>query len=139
MIVVGDGPDFYKIKNVAKDNVKLLGRVEDSELIELMQNAKAFVFAAKEDFGILPLEAQSTGTPVIGYKKGGLLETVVENETGVFFERQEIFDIKEAILNFESKIFDPKKIRKNAERFSKERFEEEFKAFVEEKIIEFNS
>jgi glycosyltransferase involved in cell wall biosynthesis len=139
LIIVGDGPDFKKIKNVAKDNINVLGRVKDSALVELMQNAKAFIFAAKEDFGILPVEAQSCGTPVIGYKKGGLLETVIENKTGVFFENQTSLDIKKAVIAFESLDFDATKIRQNAERFSSQRFEKEFKAFVEKKIIEFNS
>jgi glycosyltransferase involved in cell wall biosynthesis len=82
------------------------------------------------------VEAQSCGTPIIGYRKGGLLETVIENKTGVFFDNQTTDDIIKAVELFETKKFNPEEIRKNAERYSKERFEKEFKEFVEKKIKE---
>jgi glycosyltransferase involved in cell wall biosynthesis len=99
-----------------------------------LQKAKAFVFAAEEDFGIIPVEAQACGTPVIAFSKGGVLETVVENQTGIFFEEQSAQKLKEAVLIFEEMEFDPKKIRENACKFSKERFENEIKEFVEKKF-----
>ena len=135
--VIGDGPEMQSILNLAGNNVEILGRKSQEDLIELLQKAKALVFAADEDFGILPVEAQSCGTPVIALNKGGLKETVIENETGIFFEKQEVSDIVDAVNKFETMKFDAKIIRKNAERFSKERFEQEFKDFVNKKIKEF--
>lgn len=128
--VIGSGPEMSNIKKVAKSNIEILGSKESEEFVQLLQKAKALVFAADEDFGILPVEAQSCGTPVIAFKKGGVIETVIENETGVFFEKQTTFDIINAVNKFEKQTFNPKIIRKNAERFSKERFEKEFEEFV---------
>lgn len=101
-----------------------------------MQKAKAFVFAAEEDFGIIPVEAQACGTPVIALAKGGTLETVIENKTGIFFVEQSAEKIKEAVLNFETKNFDPQIIREHAVTFSKQRFEKEIKEFVGTKYKE---
>ena len=137
LVVAGNGPDFNKIKKIAKSNIELKGFVENKELINLMQNAKAFVFAAEEDFGIMPVEAQSCGTPVIGFNKGGLKETVIDKRTGVLFKNQQVKDIIESIRQFEKLNFDPNFIRNHASKFSKKRFEEEMKEFVEEKYNSF--
>jgi glycosyltransferase involved in cell wall biosynthesis len=134
--VIGDGPEFNKLSKLANRNVEILGRTNQKDMVEILQKAKALVFAADEDFGILPLEAQSCGTPVIAFNRGGLKETVIANETGVFFEKQEASYIVDAVKRFDLLKFDAKKIRKNAERFSKERFEREFKEFVVKKIKE---
>lgn len=137
LIVIGDGPDFAKIKARAGKNVTLMGYQLFDVLKDHMQRAKAFVFAAEEDFGITPVEAQACGTPVIAFGKGGALETVVglenENPTGVFFKEQTVESICEAVDEFEKykNIFFPKSCRKNAERFSTERFLEEIKNYVE--------
>ncbi|WP_264535686.1 glycosyltransferase [Flavobacterium sp. N1736] len=136
LIVGGDGPEFQKLKKIAKSNIEFVGFVNYEKLRKLMQKAKAFVFAAEEDFGIIPVEAQACGTPVIAFAKGGALETVVENQTGVFFEEQSIQKLKNAIRAFEKIEFDPKKIREHAIRFSKQRFENEMKTFVESKFKE---
>jgi len=141
LIVIGDGPDIKKIKNVAgkSKNIEILGYQPFKNLKYYMQRAKAFIFAAEEDFGIIPVEAQACGTPVIAYGKGGVTETVVENKTGVFFYKQTFEDIINAVKKFE-KIedkFDFYIIRKNAEKFSKDRFKKEFKEFVDKKIEEF--
>jgi glycosyltransferase involved in cell wall biosynthesis len=135
--VIGEGPEMSKIVKIARNNIEILGRKSQDEMVQILQKARALVFAADEDFGILPVEAQSCGTPVIALNKGGLKETVVANETGVFFEKQNIADIIGAVNRFETFTFDAKIIRKNAERFSKERFEKEFKEFVEQKIKDF--
>jgi len=139
LIVVGDGPDFRKIKSKASQNIELLGYQPLNVLKEYMQKAKAFIFAAEEDFGILPVEAQSCGTPVIAYGRGGVLETVIENKTGVFFKEQTVEDLIHAVEYFEriKDTFDPCKIRKNVERFNKERFKREFKEFVDARVNEF--
>jgi len=139
LIVIGDGPDFEKVKKKAGRNVELLGYQPFEVLKSYMQKARAFVFAAEEDFGIVPVEAQSCGTPVIAYRRGGVTETVIEGKTGVFFEEQTIESLIIAIKRFErmEDSFDPFEIRKNAERFNKDRFKREFKDFVEEKIKDF--
>jgi len=135
LIVIGDGPDFEKVKSRAAKNIELLGYQPEAVLKGYLQKAKAFVFAAEEDFGILPVEAQACGTPVIAYGKGGVLETVVENRTGIFFEEQNVAGLIKAVNNFEKNqaAFSITEIRKNAERFGRERFKAEFKRFVEEK------
>jgi glycosyltransferase involved in cell wall biosynthesis len=139
LIVVGYGPDLEKIRKIATKNIEIIGEVSKTELINYMQKAKAFVFPAEEDFGIIPVEAQACGTPVIAYRKGGCLETVIENKTGIFFNKQTTSSIIDAIAVFEKTTFNYKVIRKNAERFCKKRFEKEFSTFVENKIVEFNT
>ena len=139
LIVAGDGPDFKKMKSKAGRNIEFIGYQNANILRDYLQRAKAFVFAAEEDFGILPVEAQSCGTPVIAYGRGGVLETVVENETGIFFGEQNAGSLIRAVNDFEKKqnAFSATMIRKNAERFGKEKFKAEFKMFVEGKIVEY--
>ena len=134
LVVIGDGPDMKKIKVIANSNIKILGALSFTELKPYMQKAKGFVFASEEDFGIVPVEAQACGTPVIGYGKGGLLETVVQGETGLFFKEQKEKDIINAINDFESIKFDYSKVRLNAEKFSTKIFESKFHNYVENKV-----
>lgn len=143
LIVIGDGPDYKKIERLAAPNVQLLGFLEKNKVLDLIKRAKAFIFAAEEDFGIAPIEAQAAGVPVIAFGKGGILETVNgqfpnnpvprENMTGVFFKEQTSSSLLEALSFFEKNenLFDKKIIRKNAQQFSIERFEKEFKDTVE--------
>ncbi|MDN5215666.1 glycosyltransferase family 4 protein [Fulvivirgaceae bacterium BMA12] len=132
LLVIGDGPDYKKIKSKAGKNIELLGYQPFEKLKEYMQKARAFIFAAEEDFGIVPLEAQACGTPVIAFGKGGSTETILNDRTGVFFHKQDNQNLKKAVLKFESTQdnFDPEEIRKNAERFSTERFVAEYTSFV---------
>ena len=134
LIVAGNGPEFEKLQKIAKSNIEFVGFVNVLSLKKYMQKAKAFVFAAEEDFGIIPVEAQACGTPVIAFGKGGTLETIVENKTGIFFQEQTSQNIKEAVIRFEKIQFDPKTIQEHAMKFSKQRFENEMKAFVKEKF-----
>ncbi|MCC9062473.1 glycosyltransferase [Flavobacterium piscisymbiosum] len=134
LIVAGNGPEFEKLQKIAKSNIEFVGFVDVLSLKKYMQKAKGFVFAAEEDFGIIPVEAQACGTPVIAFGKGGTLETIVENKTGIFFQEQTSQNIKEAVIRFEKIQFDPKTIQEHAMKFSKQRFENEMKAFVEEKF-----
>lgn len=128
LIVIGEGPDFKKIQSKAGKNVSLLGFQSFEVLRDHMQRAQAFVFAAEEDFGITPVEAQACGTPVIAFGKGGSLETIVgidkENPTGIFFKEQKIDSIINAVKMFENKrhLFKPNLCRENSLKFSKERF-----------------
>lgn len=137
LCVIGEGPEMEKIKNLAGKNVELLGFQPDSIKNSYLSRARGFIFAAEEDFGIAPLEAQASGTPVIAYGKGGALETIVEGETGLFFSEQTVLSIKKTIEKFENMHFDPEKIRRNAERFGASKFKQEFKQFVDKKWEEF--
>jgi glycosyltransferase involved in cell wall biosynthesis len=139
LIVVGDGPDMEKVKAKAGKNVEILGYQPDEVIINLMQKAKAFIFAAEEDFGITPVEAQACGTPVICYGVGGVRETVIDNKTGIYFMKQDVQTLVDAVNKFEKMQdnFDPKIIRENALKFSRYRFEEEIRKFIEEKYHEF--
>lgn len=142
LVLIGDGTEMKKIKSLATKNVEILGYQPFEVLKDYMKRAKAFVFAAEEDFGIMPVEAQACGTPVIAYGQGGVLETVINGKTGIFFERQSVDSLIEAIKKFEKieNSFDSYQIRENAEKFSKEKFKKIFKNFVEEKIdMFFNS
>lgn len=134
LVVIGDGPDMRKIKNKAKKNIEILGYQSDEVLKSYLQKAKAFIFAAIEDFGILPVEAQACATPVIAFSKGGTKETIIDNKTGILFDKQNIQSVIDAVKIFEKKDFDLNKIRKHALKFSGDRFKKDFKACVLEKI-----
>lgn len=134
LVVIGDGPGFKQISLKAGNNVELKGYLPSEDLIKYMQKAKAFVFAAIEDFGMLPVEAQACGTPVIAYGKGGALETVIDNETGILFDEQTVDSIIGAVNDFETrKPFDALVIRAHAEKFSLSHFKRQFEAFVLDK------
>ncbi|MCK5581251.1 MAG: glycosyltransferase [Candidatus Omnitrophica bacterium] len=141
LVVVGGGPHKSNLEGIAKDNIKFIGKVSDNELLEHYKGCKAFIFPGEEDFGITPVEAQASGRPVIAYGKGGALETVVDGKTGLFFKEQTSECLINAIKRFEEceKDFDPKVIRENAERFSKERFKKEFGEFIEKKYCEWRN
>ncbi|ARU49506.1 glycosyltransferase family 4 protein [Sulfurospirillum diekertiae] len=130
LIVIGDGPDMAKIKAKAGANVVLLGYQPFDILKEHMQKAKAFIFAAEEDFGITPVEAQACGTPIIAYGKGGARETVVENETGLFFEEQTIHCLCAALHRFEAKEWNHATIRQHSLHFSTQRFLDEVTSYI---------
>lgn len=132
LVVIGDGPEFAKTKAIAKDNITMMGYQPYEVLKEKMQHAKAFVFAAEEDFGITPIEAQACGTPVIAYGKGGALETIKENETGIFFYQQDVESIVDAVTRLESlSAIEPQKCRENAERFAIRRFKKETHEYID--------
>lgn len=137
LIVIGDGPDFEKICAKAGTNVTLLGYQSFDVLKDHLQRARAFIFAAEEDFGIAPLEAQACGTPVIAYKKGGAVETIrglgTPKPTGVFFEEQTMTGLLKAVHSFEmnADAISAADCRENALRFSPDRFRREFKDLVE--------
>lgn len=140
LVVIGGGPNLEAYRKLAKDNVTVMGYQPFDVLKDKMQHAKAFVFAADEDFGMIPIEAQSCGTPVIAYGHGGSLETVNGGKTGLFFYEQTPEAIVEAVNKFEamgSQPFAPADCRQWAEGFSEKRFKREIKEFVEEKYEEF--
>ena len=140
LVVIGGGPNLEAYRKLAKGNVTVMGYQPFDVLKDKMQHAKAFVFAADEDFGMIPIEAQSCGTPVIAYGHGGSLETVNGGKTGLFFNEQTPEAIVEAVNKFEAmgaQPFAPADCRQWAEGFSEERFKREIKEFVEEKYEEF--
>ena len=145
LVVIGDGPEREKLAAHATPNVELLGYQPFPVLKDLLERARAFVFAAEEDFGIVLVEAQAAGTPVIALGKGGALETVKglddDEPTGVFFARQEVGDLVEAVKRFEAEEarFLPEHCRRNALRFSAERFRAEFSRYVEDRVGEFKA
>jgi len=144
LVVIGDGSEIDKIKSKAGKNIEILGYQSNEILQKYMEKAKAFVFAAEEDFGITPVEAQACGTPVIAYGKGGSLETVrpygVTNPTGVFFDEQTASSLNDAVLKFET-IKDQilsVDCRNHAVKFSSERFRNEMADYIESKWNAFN-
>lgn len=139
LLVIGDGPDMAKIRSKAGKNVELLGFADDETMADLMGRAKAFVFAAEEDFGITPVEAQACGTPVICFGRGGARETVLDGESGLYFMEQNTKELLAAVAKFEQNYdkFEPAKIRENSLKFSRARFEAEIKSYVEKKYEEF--
>ena len=147
LVIAGDGPELSGLKERARhaSNIRFLGRKTDGEIRELMRNARAFVFAANEDFGIAPLEAQACGTPVIAFGRGGALETVrglgAERPTGCFFDQQTPASILEAIEQFENLAvpIGPEDCRENATRFRSERFRERLHNIVSRHWIGFGA
>lgn len=139
LIVIGTGEQAEKIKQMLTPNITFLGYQPTETLKSHMQRAKAFIFAAEEDFGIMPIEAQACGTPVIAYGRGGALETVRHGETGVHFYEQTSNAIRQSVEQFEREgiTFDAQAIRHHAEQFSEARFKQEFSAFVNTRWNEF--
>jgi glycosyltransferase involved in cell wall biosynthesis len=133
LVVIGDGPEFPRVSRTVPPNVTLLGFQPFDVLHEHMRRARAFVFAADEDFGIMPVEAQACGTPVIAFGRGGVTESVVAGETGTFFQEQTPEAIANAVLEFEKveETFEPECIRKNADRFCTEVFQQKMATVVE--------
>jgi glycosyltransferase involved in cell wall biosynthesis len=132
LLIVGEGPETQRLKAIASKNIEFLGWVPDDELSKVYANCRALIFPGEEDFGIVPVEAQASGRPVIAYAKGGALETVIPNETGVFFYDRSIESLAMAIDEFEKRMdkFDTAKIVQNAYRFSKPNFLARFEDFV---------
>jgi len=139
LVVIGDGPEYRALERMAGPNVTMLGYQPDDAVTHYMERARAFVFAAEEDFGICPVEAQACGTPVIAYGRGGVQETVVAGETGVFFPEQTVEHLKDAVDQFEGirDRLDPAAIRAQAERFAAPVFRETFSRLVHRAYGEF--
>ncbi len=136
LLIVGTGPEFEKLRNMAKPNVEFLGWQSGEELARLYAGCRALIFPGIEDFGIVPLEAMACGKPVIAYGAGGALETVMpdgEHPNGVFFYEQDASSLTQAIDRCEKMQFDPTMIRASVERFDRPRFKERLRTFIESK------
>lgn len=131
LLIYGEGPLLNYLKNISKQNIQFLGEVSDEKESQLYKNAIAFVVAQKdEDFGITPVEAMAYGTPVIAYKGGGYLESIVERKTGIFFEKLSSESIIEAVKKFEKTKFNAADCINQAKKFSVSRFKKEITAFI---------
>jgi glycosyltransferase involved in cell wall biosynthesis len=139
LVVIGSGPEKDKIKSLAASNIEIIGHQDRESLKLFMQNAKAFVFAAEEDFGIIVVEAMACGTPVIALNKGGAKESVLSGTTGILYDEQSSESIKNAVMQFANRInsFDKTTIRKHSEKFSRLIFEENIMNFVNKKAQQF--
>jgi glycosyltransferase involved in cell wall biosynthesis len=134
--IIGDGPDQKNLQRMAGPSIDFLGRLMDKELAKHVAECRALIFPGEEDFGIVPLEAMSAGRPVIAYKAGGAEETVIDGETGVFFEQQTPEALMRAVQRFQFMTFNKTKIREHAEKFDKTIFKEKINKFVEQKFLE---
>lgn len=140
LVVIGDGPEGKRIRAKGAPNIRFLGQQPFTELRDHLRRARAFVFAAEEDFGIAPLEAQACGTPVIAFGKGGVRETVLglddPHPTGVFFEEQTVASVVAALARFDrdGHRITPESCRTNALRFSPDRFRQGFRSYVEQQL-----
>jgi glycosyltransferase involved in cell wall biosynthesis len=130
LVLIGDGPELPRCQARATPNVQFLGHQPGTVLRHHLQSARALLFAAEEDFGIVPVEAQACGTPVICYGRGGVLDSVVPGVTGMFFPQQTVGSLICAINDFQRCDFDHEIVRRHALSFSEERFREQFSAFV---------
>jgi len=136
LVVIGSGPEKEKILAKATPNVDVIGYQDFESLRDYMQKAKAFVFAAEEDFGIIVVEAMACGTPVIAGNYGGTAESVIDGVTGILFKKQDVDSIVEAVKKFDviSHSINYREIRLHSEKFSREMFEEKIKSYTDEKI-----
>lgn len=135
--IFGTGPELERLREIARPNIEFLGKITDQEKGALLARAQAFIHPQIEDFGITPIESMATGRPVIAFSKGGALETIVPNETGVFFHRQTWEDLLDTVLHFDSNAFDATKIREHALQFGTEQFTRSMRRFVLDRYEEF--
>lgn len=132
LVIIGNGPQKAYLQSIAGKNISFLGFKSDEVVAQYYQNCRAFIFAGEEDFGITPVEAMACGKPVLAYRKGGTLETVVEGVTGEFFDKQTIESMESGLarLILNEKNYSTSKIRKHAEEFSQDKFIQAIKAIV---------
>jgi glycosyltransferase involved in cell wall biosynthesis len=130
LIIIGDGYDRKRLESLAGPSITFLGIQPDEVIVDYYSRCKGFILAGEEDFGITPLEAQASGRPVIAYGRGGALETVIDNVTGVFFHKSSPEAVIEAVRKFDSIPFDSLAIREHAHRFNEIRFKQEILEFI---------
>ena len=132
LVIIGTGQEYKNLVRTANSNIQFLGCKTDEEVVAYMQNCKALIFPGEEDFGITPVEAMACGKPVLGYGKGGLLETVIAGKTGEFFDKLSpdslLAGLERLDQNYEQ--YNPQEICKQAEKFSKEKFRKEIINFI---------
>lgn len=134
LTVIGDGPDNKRLRSLAGSSVTFLGHVPDEELERQFASTEAFIFPGLDDFGITPVEAMASGTPVIAYKAGGALDYVVPGKTGLFFDELTVESLAKTLQEFSLESFDRGTIRNQAEMFSGPRFRDQFNKFVADRL-----
>lgn len=134
LIIAGTGPESEKLRSMAKPNIEFLGWQTDDELAQLYARCTALIFPGVEDFGIVPLEAQASGKPVIAFGRGGALETIVDGTTGLFFDRQTADSLQDALWRCSLIKFNPQTIREHAVRFSRANFHRNIGRSIDEKV-----
>lgn len=132
LVVIGDGETKQQLIKTAKANIDFKGWLSDEEVAHHLRTARALIFPGIEDFGIVPLEAMASGTPVIAFAEGGALETVVDKKTGIFFNEQTANSLNTAIEKFEACSFNKEELLSHAEKFNTERFKQQIQALVEQ-------
>ena len=137
LLVAGDGPQLKTLRKKAGPKTEFLGRISESEKLKLLSRCRALVFPGREDFGIVPVEAQASGRPVIAYGAAGALETVIAGETGLLFPEQSVPELIRAVEEFESMEISPEDCVASARRFDEPVFREGFSKWVEDKIARF--
>lgn len=130
LTVIGDGPEHAALKSIAGPTVKFTGSLPFKDLVHKFQTAEAFIFPGLDDFGITPVEAMAAGCPVFAYMAGGALDYVVEGKTGIFFNKQTVGSLKEALQKFDTKNFKQEAIIKKAQEFSPDVFKEKITALI---------
>lgn len=134
LVIAGTGPESAKLRAMAGPNIEFLGWQSDEQLAQLYARCTALIFPGVEDFGIVPLEAQASGKPVIAFRQGGALETIVEGVTGVFFDRQTAESLQEGVTACAAVRFDPGVIRTHAERFSRANYRRNMDRSIQDKV-----
>jgi glycosyltransferase involved in cell wall biosynthesis len=136
LVIVGNGPELPRLRSIASANIFFIDKADDNEVVECMKKCRALIFPGEEDFGIVPLEAQVCGKPVIAFGRGGVLETVVPDETGIFFHKQTSKALLEAVLSFEKTRgkFAPHKSRDNALRFDSSIYQQSIQNYIQSAI-----
>lgn len=135
LIIIGEGRKEEYLKSIAKNNIKFIKKLSDKKLAKYYETSKALIHPQREDFGIVAVEAQAMGLPVIAFAKGGAAETVINGKTGILFEKQTKRAIISATMLFAKKKFVEKQIVSNAKRFSEKRFLKEFKRTINNEQI----
>jgi glycosyltransferase involved in cell wall biosynthesis len=134
LVIAGTGPESGTLTLNAKPNITFLGWQSDEELARLYSQCTALIFPGEEDFGIVPLEAQASGKPVVAFGKGGALETIVDGKTGVFFPEQTVESLQKAVERLVLIKFNPGDIREHALGFSRSIYKQKMKEYIEEKV-----
>jgi glycosyltransferase involved in cell wall biosynthesis len=137
LIIVGTGSEYSRLKKMSGPNIKFVGGINDTQLIDYYSHAKAVIFPQEEDFGLVPIEAQACGTPVIAFGQGGALETVVDKKTGVFFSFQNVKSLSLAVLKFEKMNISPRDCNKNALRFNEKSFIDIFSSKIKSFCLDY--
>jgi len=128
--IIGQGSQLKKLKKMAKPNIEFLGHLTDKQILDYYQTCRGVIYPQEEDFGLVPLEAQACGKPVIAYKKGGTRETIIKNKTGAFFKPQNEKALVKALLKFNDKSYNKKSCRRNAEKFNEKKFTKAWEKLV---------